>query len=181
MRSRRHWAAAALLAALTAAAHAEHFQYAVNLSGTYSLGGTDGCTPPDFNQPACPRPGTLSAMLSFDTPSSADGTYMIGSDVTDFVVTLGALPGDLLFGGIDLIGGVPDGAVFAADGTESFVFNAGQHSASYSYDYGYHQPNGSFSGVLSAVPEPSRWMMVLAGLAASAAIGRRATTKPRRA
>ena len=62
MRTRRLLAAAALLAA-SALAHAEHFQYDLDLSGTYSLGGTEGCTPPDFDQPACPRNGTLIGFM----------------------------------------------------------------------------------------------------------------------
>lgn len=165
MRHRRMLATLGLLAACSAA-HAEHFQYAVELSGTYSLGGTDGCYPPDFNQPACPRPGSLTAFLSFDTPTSADGAFFIGSDVTNFVVTLGYMPEDSLLGGIQLYGGVPSGTVLAADESERFTFDWGDHSASYSYDYGYHAANGSFTGTLSAVPEPLGALPLLAGLAA---------------
>lgn len=165
--------AAAALAAVAATAHAEHFQYAVDLSGTYSIGGTEGCTPPDFDQPACPRAGKLAATLSFDTPSDADGSYMVGSDITNFVVTLGALPEDFLFGGVNLTSGVPNGGVEAFDESERFSFDWATRSAWYSYDYGYHGANGTFSGTLSAVPEPPLSWTLLAGLAAVGVLRRR--------
>src|SRR5471032_3190456 len=123
MRQHRLLAAAALLATC-AAAHAEHFQFALNLSGTYSIGGAEGCAPP-FDQPACPRPGSLAAMLSFDTPSSADGTYAIVDtfgDVTDFSVNLGYLGQEPLYGAIYLVGGVASGFVQPVDDSETFSF-----------------------------------------------------------
>jgi len=162
-----HLLAAAALLAASASVHAEHFQYAVSLAGTYSEGGTDGCTPPNFDQSACPRAGSLSAMLSFDTPSSADGSYSIEEgfgDVTNLVVTLGWLPTDSLLGGVNLNNGVPNGTVQASDQTETFMFDWGNRSASYSYDYGYHEANGIFTGSLSAVPESATAMLLLAGL-----------------
>ena len=158
--------AAAALAATAAAAHAEHFQYTVNLTGTYSPGGTEGCTPPTFDQPACPRPGKLTAMLSFDTPSGLDGSYMVGSDITNFVVTLGSLPEDFLFGGVNLTGGIPNGSVEAADESERFSFDWATQAAWYSYDYGYHGANGSFAGTMLALPEPAPAWAMLAGLVA---------------
>jgi len=158
--------AAAALTATAAAAHAEHFQYAIDLTGTYSIGGSEGCAPPDFDQPACPRAGKLSAMLSFDTPSGADGSYMVGSDITNFVVTLGALPEDFLFGGVNLTGGIPNGSVEAFDESERFSFDWATREAWYSYDYGYHGANGNFAGaLLAAVPDPAPAWTLLAGLA----------------
>jgi hypothetical protein len=165
--------AVAAFAAAAATAHAEHFQYGLDLSGTYSLGGTDGCYPPDFDQPACPRAGTLTATLSFDTPSEADGSYMVGGDVTNFIVTLGSMPTDFLLGGINLTGGVPDGVVRAIDESESFSFDWATRSARYSYDFGYHGANGSFTGTMLALPEPSHALLLLAGLLAVGAAGRR--------
>ena len=169
--------AAAVLLALSAAAHAEHFEYRISLSGTYSDGDTDGCTPP-FDQPSCPRPGTLTGFLRFDTPSGSDGNYAIGGDITDFYVSLGGLPGDVLWGGVDLTGGVPSGLVQSLDMTEYFNFNWADRSAIYTYDYGYHNPNGSFTGLLSAVPEPGPLTLLLAGLVGLTGLGRRRRARP---
>jgi hypothetical protein len=168
--------ALAALALSAATAHAEHFEYTVALQGIYSGGGSEGCFPPDFNQPACPRPGYLSALLSFDTPGTADGAYLIAQnfgDITNFTVNLGWLPSEALYGGVNLSNGVPNGTVQSADATETFTFDWSAHTATYQYDYGYHASNGSFSGAMYAVPEPSLAVLMLAGLAAVAGIGRR--------
>ncbi len=182
MRQRQVLAVAALLIASTAV-RAEHFAYTVDLHGTYSLGGTDGCTPP-FDQPACPRDGYLSATVSFDTPSTADGAYLIEDsfgDITDFKVDLGSLSDEALYGGVNLASGVPNGTVQDFDGFENFTFDLATRSASYSYDYGYHNANGSFSGALYEVPEPPVALMLLLGLAISAAAWRRGdATRPSR-
>ena len=157
--------AALALAATAIAAHAEHFSYRINLSGTYALGGPDQCT--EIDQSGCPQPGTLTGTMSFDTPGSADGGYAIdGSfgDVTNFYVSLGGMPGDVLFGEVDLFGSVPSGVVQSLDMTEYFLFDAGAGTASYSYDYGYHNPNGAFTGTLSAIPEPATVLLLLAGV-----------------
>ncbi len=175
MRHRPLLAAAALLA-VSAAARAEHFEYRVTLSGTYSDGDSEGCTPPEFNQPSCPQAGTLSGTLSFDTPSSGDGDYTIDGafgDITNFYVSLGGLPGDVLWGGVDLASGVPSGVVQSLDQTEYFNFSWGDRSVVYSYDYGYHSPNGSFTGLLSTVPEPAPLTLLLVGMAGLAGIVRR--------
>ncbi len=170
------WAATAALLVACAGAHAEHFQYAVSLSGTYSMGGTDGCSPPDFDQPACPREGTLAAMLSFDTPSGLDGAYLIEDgfgDITNFKIDLGYLPQQSLFGGVNLLAGVPSGSVQSADGMELFTFDWATRSASFTYDYGYHMANGSFTGNLAAVPEPATALLMLAAAGALGALRRR--------
>ena len=175
MRLRRPLALATLVLA-SATAHAEHFEYTVALQGIYSGGGTEGCFPPDFNQPACPRPGYLSALLSFDTPGTADGSYLIAQgfgDITNFTVNLGGLPTEALYGGVNLNNGIPNGTVQSADATESFTFDWSDRTASFQYDYGYHASNGSFSGRLYAVPEPSLAVLMLGGLAALVGIGRR--------
>ena len=159
-------AVAALLTTVLAA-HAEHFQYAVSLSGTYSGGGTEGCVPP-FDQPACPRTGNLSAVMSFDTPVDGDGSWLIepgATDITDFYVNLGGFPTDLLLGGISVTDGMPGGTVQAIDESETFSFDWANRTAEFTYDYGYHGANGSFAGTLSAVPEPSVAWLLLAGLA----------------
>jgi hypothetical protein len=168
--------ASAALLTLCATAHAEHFQFGVSLTGTYSGGGTEGCGPPLFDQPACPRPGSLAAMLSFDTPSSADGTYAIADGfgtVTNFSVDLGFLSAEPLYGAIYLLNGVVSGFVQPGDGTETFSFDWATRAATYSYDFGYHAPNGSFAGTLSAVPELPVALLLLAGLALTTGAGRR--------
>ncbi len=181
----RHLLAAAVLLAASFAARAEHFQYVVSLTGTYSDGGTEGCFPPDFNQPACPRAGSLSALLSFDTPTSADGAYTIAGnfgDVTDFSVSLGSLQSatEMLYGGINLNNGIPNGTVQAFDQTETFTFDWANRSASYSYNYGDHSASGDFLGSLNAVPEPDALGLMLAGLASVAGIGRRRALRGQR-
>lgn len=177
MRLRRLLAAVALLAGC-AAAHAEHYQFAVSLSGTYSMGGTDGCFPPDFNQPACTRPGKLSALMSFDTPTQGDGSFLIVDnfgDITDFKVDLGFLDNEVLYGDVNVTNGLASGSVQAFDQTETFTFDWSTRTASFVYDYGYHNPNGNFAGTLSAVPEPSLALLMLAGLASVAGMRRRKT------
>jgi hypothetical protein len=166
----RTFAALALIC-VTASAHAEHFQYDVNLSGMYSDGGTDGCYPPDFNQPACPREGTRTATFSFDTPTGADGSFLVEGnfgDITDFQTNLGGLAQGPLFGGVNLYGGVANGVVQTSDGLETFTFDWATRSATYIYDYLDHNPWGNFKGTLSAVPEPGSASTFLAGLLAMA-------------
>ncbi len=175
MRPRLMLATAALLTT-TFAAHAEHFEYKVQLSGTYSQGGTEGCTPPLFDQPACPRPGSLSGLLSFDTPTSGNGSWSIEGnfgDITDFSVDLGFLDSEDLYGGVSVIDGAPNGSVGPLDGSESFAFDWAKRTASFDYDYGYHDANGTFAGTLSAVPEPMTALLLLAGLAGMAGSARR--------
>ena len=171
--------AVAVLMATALAAHAEHFQYAVNLSGTYSGGGTEGCFPP-FDQPACPRTSTLSAMMSFDTPVDGDGSWQIEpgfTDITDFTVNLGSFSTDLLVGGISVTDGKPSGTVQAIDDSETFSFDWASRTAEYSY-VGDRGAQGSFAGTLSAVPESGSASLLLAGLAGiglvAAACARRA-------
>ena len=177
----RLWLAAAALLTSAVAAHAEHFQYAVTLQGTYSAGGTEGCFPPEFDQPACPHPGFLSAMLSFDTPRPGDGPFSITDhygDITDFLVTLGGMPGDALYGGVEIIDGAANGTVQALDGSEYFSFDSASRTATYTYDFGYHNPNGAFTGLLSTVPEPAVTALMLVGLAC---VARRRAKHPREA
>lgn len=176
MRHRRFAAALALLA-FASLAHAEHFEYAIDLQGTYSVGGTDGCVPPDFNQPACPRHGSLMGRLSFDTPMSGDGSWSITDhfgDITDFSIDLGALPGDSLYGGVNVNGGVPNGFVQASDLSESFYFDWATRTATYKYDYGDHGAFGSFAGTMLALPEPAAPGLLLAGMLVVAGARRRA-------
>ncbi len=165
------------LATVSLAAHAEHFQYRVALDGTYSIGGTDGCYPPLFDQPACPRAGHLDATLSFDLPSSDDGDYLVGlgsPGVSNFLLDLGNFDGEALFGDIQLIGGVPDGNIQAADASEFFTFDEGQRTAAFRYGDIDHGARGDFAGTLSAAPEPGGLALMLAGLAGMAALRRRA-------
>jgi hypothetical protein len=109
-------------------------------------------------------------MLSFDTPASGDGSYLIeGSfgDITNFYVSLGDLPYDTLYGGVNVVNGAPNGSVQASDQSETFTFDWADRSATYVYDYGYHAANGNFAGTLSAVPEPASlgsMIVALAGL-----------------
>jgi hypothetical protein len=169
---------AAVLLIIAGAAHAEHFEFKVELTGTYAGGGTDGCYPPDFNQPACPQPGSLSAILSFDTPSSADGSYLIADgfgEVTDFAVSLGSLQSatEALYGGINLNDGIASGTVQAFDQSETFSFNWADRIASYSFNGGDYGGSGVFTGFLSAVPEPAMPILMLLGLASLAGSARR--------
>jgi hypothetical protein len=173
MRQRRMLAAAALLATAVAA-HAEHFEYRIDLSGTYTVGGTGGCSAADTT--GCPRAGTLSGLMSFDTPGSADGSWSIMAnfgDITDFHVDLGSLGSEDLYGGINLVGGAPSGSVQPLDQTETFTFDWASRSASYDYDFGYHNPNGAFTGTLSTVPAPAPRWLFLAGIAGLAVVARR--------
>ncbi len=158
--------AVAALLTTALAAHAEHFQYAVSLSGTYSGGGTEGCFPP-FDQPACPHTGALSAVMSFDTPIDGDGSWQImpgATDITDFTVSLGSFSTELLVGGISVTDGEPSGTVQAIDDSETFSFDWASRTAEYSY-VGDRGAQGSFAGTLSDVPEPGIALLLLAGLA----------------
>lgn len=179
MRQARSLAAAALLCA-AAGAHAEHFQYRVDLTGQYSAGGTDGCSPPDFSQPACPRNGSQTATFSFDTPGTADGSWMIAGnsgEILDFTIGLGWLTTGSLYGGVNLAGGIPNGSVQTVDGLETFTFDAATRTATWDYDYLDHNPWGHFYGTLSAVPEAGTSASLLAGLMAMLAAFR--TRRPR--
>ena len=176
--------AAVALVAVASAAHAEHFEYAVNLTGTYEGGGTAGCTPP-FNQPGCPSPGSLSGVLSFDTPTNGDGSWLIEpgiADITDFNVSFGSFATELLLGNISVTDGSPAGSVQAIDESEFFNFDWADRTASYSFGYGGHDGGGSFAGTLSSVPEPSLALMVLAALAGVFPLAQRrdrtATSRP---
>jgi hypothetical protein len=176
------WAAAVALATTGLAAHAEHFQFAVNLTGTFSVGGEEGCTPPDFNQPACPREGSLKALMSFDTPTAADGSWMIADtfgDITNFTVNLGDLANEPLYGGINLTSGMPNGSVQLPDGSEVFTFDWASRTATFDYDLGYHNPYGQFSGVLTSVSEPGELSLAALGLAAVLIASRRRRSRAR--
>ncbi len=173
----RHLIAALALLAGTTAAQARHFEYDLDLQGTYSVGGTEGCYPPDFNQPACPRDGTLTARMSFDTPGNADGSWLIAGsfgDITNFTVDLGNLGSEDLYGGVSLVDGRPSGSVQTLDATDLFGFDWATGRATFSYDYGYHEPNGTFAGTMSAVSEPATAGLLLLGLGALATRRRRA-------
>ena len=60
-------------------------------------------------------------------------------------------------------GDAPNGNVRASDMTQYFAFDWASHSAVYTYDYGYHEANGNFSGTLRAVPEGSNAALMLGG------------------
>ncbi|MCK9685844.1 hypothetical protein [Scleromatobacter humisilvae] len=175
MTYRRMLAAVALLA-VASAAHAEHFEYAVQLTGTYEGGGTGGCTPP-FDQPGCPTAGSISGMMSFDTPTNGDGSWLIEpglTDITNFTTSFGSFSTDLLLGGISVSDGSPSGSVQAIDESESLSFDGAGRTVSYSFGYaGTHGGTGSFTGTLSAVPEPSLALTMLAALAGVVPLARR--------
>lgn len=181
MRQTRTLAAMALLCA-AACAHAEHFQYRVDLTGSYSVGGAEGCAPPDFDQPACPREGSLAATFSFDTPGRADASWLIAAgfgDIVDFRIDLGSLADGPLFGGVNVTDGIPNGSVQTADGLEMFTFDGATRTASWDYDYLDHNPWGHFTGTLSAVPEPGTGASLLAALGAMLAASRWCRAQPR--
>lgn len=175
MRHRRFLAAAALLA-FTSLARAEHFEYDLQMRGTYTVGGTDGCTPPGFDQPACPQSGRLTAVMSFDLPAMTDGDYLVGfgpEGVSNFNLSLGSFSTDSLLGDIQLIGGVPSGNVQAVDGSERFMFDWGQQTAFFTYSYGDFGASGTFSGAMTSAPEPSTTATLLLGLCAGLGWARR--------
>jgi len=164
MRHRPMLTAAALLMMATAA-QATHYEYQLDLSGTYSLGGPQGCSAADTS--GCPLSGSLQGLLSFSTPDNGDGSWTIEADygdITDFHVSLGFLPSDVLYGGIDVIGGAPNGSVQSSPPGETFTFDWATRTVEYSYDFGDHAPNGSYSGTLQAIPEAPTSGLMLAGL-----------------
>jgi hypothetical protein len=162
--------AAVALLALASAAHAEHFQYAVDLSGTASGGDPEGCFPPLFNQPSCPHAESFHGVLSFDTPVDGDGSWLIEpglTDITNFNVSggVGTFSSELLVGDISVTAGQSSGTVQALDGSETFTFDWATRSAEYSYAFGPFAATGDFTGTMSAVPEPDAGALLLAGLA----------------
>ncbi len=165
---RRAMLAVVALAATAATAHAERYEYAVHLSGTWAGGDPEGCFPPLFNQPSCPHAATLSGVISFDTPVNGDGSWTIApylTNITDFSSSLGSFATELLVGDISVTGGSPSGTVQALDDSETLSFDWASRTAGYWYAAGPFGATGTFTGTLSAVPEPDAGLLLLAGLA----------------
>ena len=174
--------AAAALMATTVAAHAEHYQYQVYLSGTSAGGDPEGCFPPLFNQPDCPHAANLFGTLSFDTPVTGDGSWTIApylTDITDFTASIGSFSTEQLVGNIDVTGGDPSGTIQAIDGSETLSFDWASRSAEYNYAFGPFGAVGNFTGTLGAVPEPDAGALLLAGLAGLSLVAAARARRPR--
>ena len=164
--------AAAALMATAVAAHAEHYQYQLYLSGTWAGGDPEGCFPPLFNQPSCPHAANIFGTLSFDTPVTGDGSWTVApylTDITDFTSSVGSFASELVVGNIDVTDGKPSGTLQAIDGSETLSFNWASRSAEYNFAAGPFGEVGNFTGTLGAVPEPDARLLLLAGLGLVAA------------
>lgn len=190
MHATKFLVATALAAAATVSHASASWEFAIDGTGEYTSGGTEGCAP-DFPD-QCLHTGPWNGTLTFITSSHDDGTYGIGQIVDDTWVpggiqhvtldsTMGYTtidthgdPGVQFFPGaypyaITVSGGrVTDIQWTSLEEPESigFLHVDGFH-ATFTSSY-YHGPYVNASGTLTAIPEPGSFALSLAGLAFTA-------------
>ena len=190
MRASKILVAAALAAAAAASQASANWAFAIDGTGTFTAGGTEGCAP-DFPD-QCPQTVPWTGTLTFVTADNHDGTYGIGQVVDDAWVPGGILQVTLLSSlgythvdghgdpGLQFFPGAWPYAITVADGHVTDIqwtsleapenigflqvdgFNVTYTSSS------YHGPSVDASGRLTAIPEPGGFALSLAGLALTA-------------
>jgi hypothetical protein len=190
MRAKKILVAATLVATAAVAQASASWEFAINGTGTFTSGGTEGCAP-DFPD-QCLQTGPWNGTLTFITSSRDDGTYGIGELVDDTWVPGGILhvtlestmgytyvdghedPGLQFFPGaypyaITVANGhVTDIQWTSLEAPESIGFlHVDGFNATFTSSY-YHGPSVDASGTLTAIPEPGTSALSLAGLALTA-------------
>ncbi|MEP6504926.1 MAG: PEP-CTERM sorting domain-containing protein [Betaproteobacteria bacterium] len=168
-------AAALALTSFGAQAANATWMLALNGSGQWAAGGTEGCSP--FNPDQCVQDGQWLGFVVVETAGSADGTYTgdglleIRVDSNFAIYDFTSFP----FGPTWPVAPsvtITDGAVsslsvsYNNDGQEGYppdYFTVNGLAASY-YTAGYHTRYADMRGVLSSIPEPGPASTVLAGL-----------------